>query len=200
MDIYIVFSATPYRMGRFIRCVTKEPYNHVSIALDRELTQMYSFARRHYRTPFYGGFVKESLSRYHIHGKSANIRVCRLTVTEQQHAELSSFFNQMLTQSQEYLYNHFSAAFTVLRKPVRLKKAYTCVEFCVQVLYSLGLGFDPRTFHTVGDLEKALSHLCIYNGPAPEPADYDEAFYAEHAIPHPTRATVGAIAKLFTRF
>jgi hypothetical protein len=63
--VYIVFSSTPYRIGKFIRRLTREAYNHVSIALDPDLTKMYGFARRYYRTPFYGGFVRESLSRYH---------------------------------------------------------------------------------------------------------------------------------------
>ena len=57
--LYVVFSATPYRMGKLIRFVTREPYNHVAISTEASLTRMYSFARRFYRTPFYGGFVTE---------------------------------------------------------------------------------------------------------------------------------------------
>ena len=82
--IYVVFSSTPYKMGKFIRAMTRESYNHVSIALDESLSQMYSFSRRYYRTPLYGGFVHESRSRYHVNGDATRICLCALPVTSQQ--------------------------------------------------------------------------------------------------------------------
>ena len=78
--IYVVFSSTPYKIGKTIRMLTGEKYNHVSISLDAELTQMYSFARRYYKTPFYGGFVKESLSRYQLNQNKATIKICKMGV------------------------------------------------------------------------------------------------------------------------
>ena len=78
--VYIVLSATPYRMGRWIRRATGEAYNHVSIATEESLTTLYSFARRYYRTPFHGGFVTETPDRYHHKGLSSHIRLYRLPV------------------------------------------------------------------------------------------------------------------------
>lgn len=200
MNIYIVFSATPYRMGRFIRRFTGEDYNHVSISLDRELTQMYGFARRFYRTPFYGGFVKESLSRYHLGGEAATIRVCRLPVTAEQYEHLKQLLETMHAQRQRYLYNHFSAAATILRRPVKLTDAYTCIEFCVQILHSVGIDLDIKKYYTVGDVEKLLRPHTVYTGPAPKPEHPDEEFFAKKPVPYPISTTVGAIAKLFNRF
>ena len=57
--IRVVFSATPYRMGAFIRATTHSTYNHVSVSL-REGGALYSFARKYCNVPFCGGFVKES--------------------------------------------------------------------------------------------------------------------------------------------
>ena len=37
--LYVLFSATPYRMGYWIRRVTGEPYNHVASAADGTLHQ-----------------------------------------------------------------------------------------------------------------------------------------------------------------
>ena len=40
--LYVVFSATPYRMGKLIRFVTREPYNHVAISTEASLPRMSS--------------------------------------------------------------------------------------------------------------------------------------------------------------
>jgi len=96
-NIYVVFSATPYLIGKAIRHVTGQTYNHVSIALDENLAQMYGFARRFYRTPLYGGFVKETLSRYQVNGKATQICVCKLPVTEDQYNALAARLNIMFS-------------------------------------------------------------------------------------------------------
>lgn len=198
-SIYVVFSSTPYRIGKCIRMLTGETYNHVSIALDPELTQMYGFARRYYRTPFYGGFVRESLSRYHVNGASADICICKLPVTPQQYRSLCLFLEGMHQNQEAYPYNHLSAAAAPLRKPVKVRDAYTCVEFCVQILYSLGIDLDPDKYYTVGDLEKLLHPYAIYAGPIPQSEDFDFGYYAEKPVAHPTHKTVRAFFSLFRR-
>ena len=111
--IYVVFSSTPYKIGKTIRALTKEQYNHVSIALDAELTQMYSFARRYYKTPFYGGFVKETLSRYQLNKNKATIHICKIPVTKQQYDKTRIRMRQMLRNSKRYLYNHISILLSI---------------------------------------------------------------------------------------
>lgn len=197
--IYIVFSATPYRMGKFIRSFTGETYNHVSIALDRQLTRMYGFARRYYHTPFYGGFVRESLSRYHVRGKATDVRLCRLPVAAAQHEALEQLLLQMEQNQEHYLYNHLSAAFSVLRRPIKVKDAYTCVEFCVHILKDLGIDVDPDRYYTVGEVEQLLRSYEIYTGPMPEPQEYDAAYYARKPVTHPAFATINAITSLLRR-
>ena len=129
--LYVVFSSTPNKMGTLIRGFTGGQYNHVSIALDESLSQMYSFARRYYHTPFYGGFVKESVSRYHINERCAHIRICRLSVTDAQYRSLESHLADMLKRQDRYLYNHLSALTVPLRRRVKIRDAYICVDFVV---------------------------------------------------------------------
>ncbi len=197
--IYVVFSSTPYTLGKAIRVLTRECYNHVSIALDQDLTQMYGFARRYYRTPLYGGFVAESPSRYHPGERAANVRICRLEVTQAQYEQLQQRFLQMYQQREQYLYNHLSALGSLFRRPVRLRDAYTCVEFCVQILASLGLNVNPRRFYSVGDLERLLQPYEVYTGPIPLKGDYDAAYYAQNPVPHPYWTTVRNLFALVPR-
>lgn len=197
--IYIVFSATPYRMGRFIRAFTGETYNHASIALDRSLSRMYGFARRYYHTPFYGGFVRESLCRYHVNGKAADICICRLPVTGEQYAALEQMLERMEQDAENYLYNHLSAAAAPFRRPVKVKSAYTCVEFCVRILHDLGFDLDPEKYYTVGDLQRLLDPCTVYTGPIPEAQEYDPVYYARRPVRHPALVTVKAITALLHR-
>lgn len=197
--VYLVFSATPYRIGKLIRRFTGETYNHVSIALDQDLTQMYSFARRYYRTPFLGGFVKESLSRYHVNNKPTHVRICRLPVDPEQYKSLKVLLTHMYEKREDFLYNHLSAAIAILRRPVKVRDSYTCVEFCIRVLHSLNLDVDPNQYYTVGDIEQMFRPYTIYTGPLPSTKEFDAKYYAEKPIPHPAAATVSSILKLFKR-
>lgn len=197
--VYIVFSSTPYRIGRFIRGFTGEAYNHASIALDPDLTRMYGFARRYYRTPFYGGFVRESRSRYHVNGTPADIRICRLPVTPLQHRTLSHFLEGMYQNQEAYPYNHLSAAASLFRRPVKVRDAYTCIEFCVCILHTLGIDLDPDRYYSVGEVEQLLRPYTVYTGPMPAPPEFDHQYYASKPVPHPTAATVSAFVTLLKR-
>lgn len=198
-SIYVVFSSTPYKIGKAIRALTRETYNHVSISLDESLTKMYSFSRRYYRTPFYGGFVQESVSRYHLKGSTAQIRVCRLPVTNQQYETLEAHLTELFEQKERYLYNHLSVSAALLHKPVKVRDAYTCVEFCVKILRSCGVALDPDAYYSVGDLEQKLRNFTIYTGPAPDADIYDAAFFARRPVTYPFLKTLRDILRLFYR-
>lgn len=196
--VYIVFSSTHNRVGALVRRVTGEFYNHASIALDEELSRMYGFARRFYRTPLYGGFVKESLSRYHQNGKAAQICVCRLPVTREQYETLEKQLTDMYDNRQHYLYNHLSALGALFHRRIRAKNAYTCIEFCVEILHQLGVEVDPRKYHSVCQIQQQLQAFCIYTGPIPEGA-YDTEFYQKKPVPCPFWYTVRDMFKLLPR-
>ena len=197
--IYVVFSSTPYKIGKTIRALTGEKYNHVSIALDAELTQMYSFARRYYKTPFYGGFVKESLSRYQLNQNKATVEICKIPVTKLQHERIRIRMRQMLRNSKRYLYNHISIFGTLVKRPVKTKGAYTCAEFCVLILNELGFKLDSKKYYTIGELENLLHEYAVYTGPIPDETDHDSEFYAKKPIPHPALKTIKDFLKLFPR-
>lgn len=197
--IYVVFSSTPYKVGKLIRKITQEEFNHVSISMDRELSRMYSFARRYYRLPFYGGFVCESRSRYYINGKGTNICVCAIPVAPRRYIALCNLLRDMHGQSRSYIYNHLSALGAVIHKPIRARDAYTCVEFCIKILRDLGVQIQPDKYYSVGDIHSLLKPFMIYNGPMPVPDSYDAAYYAEKPVPHPIYATLRDMFKLLPR-
>ena len=199
-NIYIIFSATPYRIGSMIRRVTKEQYNHVSLSLDESLTKMYAFARRHYYTPLHGGFVQESPSRYIHNGQSADICLCRLPISQAQFEALKAELAQMYENKELYLYNHLSALTAIAHKRIAVKDAYTCVEFCVKILHELGFEISPNQFYSVGDLQNLLKSYIIFTGPIPQVCEKDAAFFAKQPILSPIVYTLRDMLRLIPRY
>lgn len=197
--LYVLFSATPYRMGYWIRKVTGEPYNHVAIATEETLSDLYAFARRYYHTPFYGGFVREHPSRYRHNGVTADIRLYRLPLTEHQWATLQSLLTKMRRRPEQYLYNHLSALTAPLHVKVRVRDAFTCAEFTVSVLSALGFDFDPNRFYTIGGIARRLEQYHIYTGSFPVKAGSDPVFFHPHPVSHPLCASAMGFLTLLWR-
>lgn len=197
--LYVLFSATPYRMGRFIRFMTGDDYNHVSIGTEEDMTNLYAFARRFYHTPFYGGFVKEHPCRYRHNGVAAKAKVYRLPLTNRQWNKLQDILSSMRLEADRYLYNHLSALLAPLHIKVRVRKAYTCAEFAVSVLSSLGFDFNPRHFYTIGDISDRLECYHFYSGDFPVCDEIDPAFFDPRPVAHPIAVSTRDILRLFWR-
>lgn len=183
--IYVLFSATPYRMGSWIRYVTGEPYNHVAIAMEEDLSILYSFARRFYRTPFYGGFVTERPDRYRHKGITADIRLYRLPVTELRWRKLKASLLDMQDHAQHYLYNHLSVLAAPIHRKVPIQDAYTCAEFVVSTLNNMGYDYDPDRFYSIAQIAEPLEDYHIYTGKFPARTEQDPLFFQPQPVPHP---------------
>lgn len=198
-NVYIVFSSTPFRMGRLVRQFTGDTYNHISVSLDRELTRMYSFARRYYKLPLYGGFVRETVSRYNLDGKATQVCICAIPVTADQFDALDKQLCYMEENKEHYLYNHFSAVAAVFRRTAKREGAYTCVEFCADVLRQIGITLDPQRYYSIGQVHTILEPNIIYTGPLKPAKELDAEFYAEAPVANPSTATLRSIGKLLQR-
>ena len=177
--IYIVFSATPTGMGRLIRGVTRNQYNHVSLSLSRDLQKMYTFARIHQKIPLYGGFVAESLLRYQSPTGPALVKVCRVELSESQMTSLRTFLEQLWKEREDYIYNTPAALASLVRLRPGISKAYTCVTFVQALLSRFDLaGVTEHDAPSVRALEHRLDPYVIYEGPAPAASgDWGEDAY-----------------------
>ena len=57
--VYILLTNTESILSSSIRLFTNDPYNHVSLVLNEEFTEIYSFGRLKKDNPVIGGFVNE---------------------------------------------------------------------------------------------------------------------------------------------
>jgi hypothetical protein len=84
--IYIILAHTGTILSTIIRYWTKDEFSHVSIALDAELEQMYSFGRLNPYNPFWGSFVHEHINKGTFKRfKKAKAEVYSLFVTDEQY-------------------------------------------------------------------------------------------------------------------
>lgn len=165
-NIYILFSATPYKTGSFIRHVLHNRYNHVSLSFDEDFSNMYTFSRFHANAPFFAGFTKESFGRYEWHGEFSDIKVCQLEVSDKIFDLIQTQIQRMCRQQKAYVYNYYSAAMTPLHHRVKIRNAYTCVEFVGDILSMTNIGIKFGDFHSLPKLEEICDPYVIYEGSA----------------------------------
>lgn len=197
--IYIVFSDTPCKIGGFIRAVTHGIYNHVSVALDRDLSEMYSFARLKRDTPFCGGFVIEGAERYRLGSRTAKISVCRIKVGTEGSAKVRSRIRDMKEHPDIYVYNMISAMLAPWRKHVYVRDSFTCVEFAVEMLNLAGIKLSSSCYSAM-ELYTQLSGYEVYTGEYPETASVADDSFCDHiSIPGRTINSVKQLGRLMQR-
>ncbi|MBR2721512.1 MAG: hypothetical protein IKB75_01905 [Clostridia bacterium] len=191
--LYVVFSATPYKMGKFLRTVTRGQYNHVSVTSFSDLHELYSFARYYRNTPFWGGFVKESAARYCNGGRVASIRVCAIPIDRKCFDAVQRFLGHIQSTSEDYSYNLPSALCAPIRRRVYLKNSYTCVEFVSDLLIKCHAceELNADEYYTISKLLRRLEAYIVYEGDFPHMySGYADAFDIRQPIWYATSKTL----------
>ena len=139
-QIYIVLSQTGTILSKLLHLITKKEYNHSSISMNRELTQMYSFGRRNPYNPVSAGFVRESphfgtFKRF----SETKIAVLSLTVSEETYDAIGTLLEEMIECHKHFHYDFlglFAAAFHV---SYRRRNYFYCSAFVKNVLEKYGV-------------------------------------------------------------
>ncbi|WP_346200690.1 hypothetical protein NSQ96_05420 [Caldifermentibacillus hisashii] len=130
--IYLLLTDTGTLFSRLIKCYTKKPYNHASIAFDGELATVYSFGRKKPRNPFLCGFVREDMLSDWF--RRANCAIYSLTVTDAQINQMRSYIRELEIQKELYRYNLLGVFGVMFNKPIKRKNAFFCSQFVASVL------------------------------------------------------------------
>lgn len=133
--IYIVLAHTGTLLSRVIKIRTGAEYTHVSIALDEELNEMYSFGRKYSYVAFIGGFVREganfgTFKRFY----NTEISIYELEVTDNQYRNVYSTIENIKEHKNEYRFNILGLFLAGFNKKRKLEKTYYCAEFVKAVL------------------------------------------------------------------
>jgi len=128
--IYIVLSHTGTFLSKIIKSFTKDEFSHVSISLDIDAKEMYSFGRLNPYNPFIGGFVKEGVQEGTFKRfKNTDALVVRFKVTDEQYDKIVMEINKFIMEKEKYKFNILGLFLTVINKRIRRRYYFYCAEF-----------------------------------------------------------------------
>lgn len=164
--IYIVLSQTGTVLSQLLKVITKAPYNHASISLSEDLTEMYSFGRRRPYNPIWAGFVVESPGKgTYKRFPHTEAKVFAVEVSEEAYAKISTVIAEMLPLKRRYHYNYVGLVLAAFKISYRPKRCYYCSEFVKDLLVKSAVeGSErlPKIVQPVHFLE--LKHTQLYQG------------------------------------
>jgi hypothetical protein len=138
--IYILLSHSGSIFSKLINIFSKAIYTHVSIALDKELNELYSFGRINPYNPIIGGFVKEDIVNG-TYGRfpKTTCALYSLEIDEEQYKKLKSELEKFKKEKDKYGYNLLGVMSAAFNFPLRRKYKYFCSQFVSEVLLNSGI-------------------------------------------------------------
>ncbi len=164
--IYIILTHTGTALSKIIKGFTKDEFSHVSIALDIELKEMYSFGRLNPYNPFWGGFVHEyidkgTFKRFY----KTRAKVYSLEVTEEQYRSIKSNIDQIKNNKEDYKFNIIGLFAVGFHKKIKKQKSFYCAEFIKYVMEKADIKIDlpdivkPEDFKNIKELQEIYGGL-----------------------------------------
>ena len=157
--VYLVLTHTNTMFSKLIKRHTGHTYNHISIALKEDLSEMYSFGRINPYIFFWGGFVVES-PKFGTFKRFRNTiaKVLELSVDDEAYGIIEYYINQFIADKKTFGYN-FRGVLKA-KNNVNYQKTYRkfyCSQFvnyllvCAHVIpeYHFGAIVKPEDFCTL---------------------------------------------------
>lgn len=164
-EVYIILTYTGTVPSRLIKYYTKEKYSHVSIALDSELKQMYSFARLNPYNALKAGLMHEEIEKGTFNRFKNTIgQVYSFKVTDEEYNKISELVYNMYRNKEKYKFNYIGMVLVSLNKKYKTSNRFYCAEFVKYVLEtSLGKKLVPEIVKPI-DFLKLEGIELIYEG------------------------------------
>ncbi len=133
--IYIVLTYTGSMPSKLIKLYTGKRFSHVSISLNKELTEMYSFGRLYPYNPFVAGLVHESVNdgtfkRF----KKTDSRIYELTISNHQYRKLKMMIKKMVKERYSYKFNYLGLLGVTVNLRIKRNNYFYCAEFVKYLL------------------------------------------------------------------
>lgn len=165
-NIYIILTHTGTTLSKVIKNYTKDEFSHVSISLDEQLKQMYSFGRLHPYNPFWGGFVHEyidkgTFKRFY----RTKAKIYSLSITEEQYNKIKSIIQYMEKEKEHYKFNMLGLLAVGFHKKITKEYSFYCAEFVKYIIEQAEIGIElpdivrPENFKEITQLKEIYSGL-----------------------------------------
>ena len=158
--IYFVLTYTGTILSMIIKTYMKDEFAHVSLALDKELEQMYSFGRLNPYNPFIGGFVHEGINKGTFKRfKNTKAHIYSMEVSEEQYNKIIETIKSIEKQKKKYKFNSIGLFAIGLNLRIKRKNTFYCAEFVKYVLEKSGIENNlpemvrPENFKNLKNIE-----------------------------------------------
>ena len=163
--IYIILTHTGTTLSKIIKGFTKDDFSHVSIALDIELKEMYSFGRLNPYNPFWGGFVHEYIDKGTFKRFYKTIaKIYSLEITEQQYESIKNNIEQIKNDKENYKFNIIGLFAAGFHKKIKKQKTFYCAEFVKYVMEKADIKTDLPDIVKPEDFKNINESHEIYGG------------------------------------
>lgn len=166
--IYILVCQTGTFIAKALKLFTRKPYNHVSVACEETLSEMYSFCRNKPERPLPATFNKEVIGEGTL-GKYNFIpcELYRIPVTEEQKQRFSDNIEYFKKNRKYFSYNCIGLGFIFFHIAFSRKKKFVCSQFVGHILEQSGINSKikkPVCLQTPEDFRHIPEAELIYKG------------------------------------
>ena len=138
--IYFILTYTGTILSRVIKIYTGNEFAHVSIALDPDLKEMYSFGRLNPYNPFLGSFVHEYINKGTFKRfKKTRTKLYSLVVSDEQYEKARKIITYFNDNKEKYKFNILGLICVSIHKKIKRKNSFYCAEFVKHVLKVSGV-------------------------------------------------------------
>lgn len=164
--IYIVLTYTGTILSKMVKMYTRREFSHVSIALDEDLKEMYSFGRRNAYNPFVAGFVHEGLDRGTFRRfKKTKTRIYSMQIPDEKYDKVVKIIDRIKSNKKDYDFNIIGLFAVAIHLKFRREKSFYCAEFVKYVLEQSKIAKDlpeliqPEDFKNIEGLNVEYSGI-----------------------------------------
>ena len=165
-NIYLVLTYTGTMLAKLIKYYTHSEFSHVSIALDENLNEMYSFGRVYTYIPFLGGYVQENKYKgLFKRCKNTEAAVYVLKVSSDQYDTVKNIVKDMYKNKNDYRFNVIGLFANGLNIKFRKRKNYFyCAEFIEYLFDRADIYIDLPELARPNDFKDLKSLELTYRG------------------------------------
>lgn len=163
--IYIVLTYTGTILSRLVKVYTRKDYSHVSIALDEDLNEMFSFGRLNPYLLLPAGFVHENPNKgtFKRFNKTKSV-IYSLEVEDEQYEDAVKVIEKFKSNKKNYGFNIIGLALAPFNLKLPRKKHFYCAEFVKYVLENSNINKALPRIIKPDDFRQMDGLSFVYNG------------------------------------
>ncbi|MBQ6900048.1 MAG: hypothetical protein IJN72_04355 [Firmicutes bacterium] len=166
-EIYILLTNSTTLISKAISLCTKAEYTHVALAMDKDLTMLYSFGRKFKWSMVPSGFVREGVN-HGVMGDSENMKCALYTIqiSDNAYQRLANRLRHMESKKNCYRFNYLGLPMCGFGWKSGGKNVFFCSQFVCHVLQKSGAIEEhkhPSLTHPV-DFQKLQVANKIFEG------------------------------------